>query len=138
MKKVRHSRAAWSKGLKGKIPKAESELELRLRSQISESEYIKSIGLEWLHDKPFMGERDFRFDFQFPDLMFAIECQGGIYSPHMSHSKGGGIEQDHEKCGHAVELGWTIYYTDLRAIKSERAINVIESTIKLMISKRHD
>jgi very-short-patch-repair endonuclease len=56
----------------------------------------------------FHPTRQWRFDFAFPGLKFAIEVEGGVFTGQ-AHSSISGILRDIEKYNEAAKLGWTIY-----------------------------
>lgn len=72
----------------------------------------------------FHPTRRWRFDFAFPDLLLAVEVEGGLYVQGR-HSRGAGMEADLEKYGEAQRLGWTIYRCSPRMVKNGSAIQVI-------------
>lgn len=56
----------------------------------------------------FHPERKFRFDFAYPELMLAVECEGGVWS-RGRHTRGSGFIKDCEKYNLACRLGWNIF-----------------------------
>jgi len=57
----------------------------------------------------FHPKRLWRFDFAVPELMIAIEIEGGIFSKaRLGHSSGVGIKQDMEKYNLAQLMGWKV------------------------------
>lgn len=79
------------------------------------------------------GVRDWRFDFAWPELMIAVEAEGGTYT-NGRHTRGTGFEEDCIKYGEAMKLGWSVYRCTGGMIKSGVAINTIEILIKMTIS----
>jgi len=75
--------------------------------------------------------KNWRFDFAYPDLMFAVEVEGGG-GAHGRHTRGKGFADDLIKYGEGLRLGWTIYRCDGALIASGAAIRVIESVIGQM------
>lgn len=71
------------------------------------------------------GLRDWRFDFAWPDIKFAVEVEGGGWSSGR-HTRGKGFREDMEKYNAAMAFGWVIYRCDAELIKSVRAIKTIE------------
>ncbi len=74
--------------------------------------------------------RKWRFDFAWPELRLAVECQGGIWAKG-GHSTGVGITRDLEKLDAAHRQGWTVYQCGSELIKSGRAAETIEILIAL-------
>ena len=75
------------------------------------------------------GLKDYRFDFAWPDLMIACECEGGAWIGGR-HTRGGGFLADLRKYEAAQRMGWTIYRTAGELIKSGNAVATIELLIK--------
>ena len=78
----------------------------------------------------FLKKRKHRFDFAWPDLMFAVECQGIVWSGKGGHQTGTGIEKDIEKFHLAMMNGWDIYLCSMSSIKKGWAIEYIEKRVK--------
>ena len=77
------------------------------------------------------GLRDWRFDFCWPDLMLAVEVEGGIFV-NGRHTRGKGFENDMEKYHHAQRLGFTVYRCGSRLIKSGQSVQLIKAMIEVM------
>ena len=77
------------------------------------------------------GLKDWRFDFCWPDLMFAVEVEGGIFV-NGRHTRGAGFEGDMEKYHHAQRLGYTVYRCGSALIKSGKSVQLIDTIIKEM------
>lgn len=73
--------------------------------------------------------KDWRFDFAWPDLMLAVEVEGGAWIGGR-HNRGTGFLEDLKKYGAAQRLGWTIYRTAGELIKSGEALRTIEQLIQ--------
>jgi hypothetical protein len=67
------------------------------------------------------GLGDWRFDFAWPDLMLAVEVEGGMWSGGR-HNRAQGFAEDCRKYNAAVRLGWRVlrYTTDM--VKRGQAI----------------
>ena len=101
-----------------------SELEETLALQ------IRALGLpEPVREHRFHPTRKWRFDFCWPDLMLACETEGGTYSGGR-HTRGLGFDQDCEKYGEAMVLGWDVYRCSGPLVKSGAAIGILEQLIK--------
>ncbi|MGP4843333.1 hypothetical protein ACTXGQ_04305 [Marinobacter sp. 1Y8] len=75
------------------------------------------------------GLKDWRFDFAWPDLMLAVEVEGGGWTGGR-HTRGKGFQEDMVKYSEAMRLGWNIYRCDANLIKSGQALKVIEALIE--------
>ena len=71
------------------------------------------------------GLRNWRFDFAWPQLMFAVEVEG-ITVGGGRHQRIGGFKEDIEKYHHAMDMGWTVYRCTGHLIKDGRAIQIIK------------
>lgn len=56
----------------------------------------------------FCKDRNWRFDYAYPEKKLAIECDGGVWSNHSRHTRGSGYIKDLEKFNAAAILGWRI------------------------------
>ncbi len=73
----------------------------------------------------FHETRRWRFDFAWPELMVAVECEGGIHVQGR-HSRGKSMESDMTKYNAATELGWRVFRYSTDMITSGTAIDQIE------------
>jgi len=71
------------------------------------------------------GMKDWRFDFAWPELKFAVEVEGGAFV-NGGHNRGAGFTADLLKYHNARLLGWDLYRCDGRLIKSGQAVGLIE------------
>lgn len=76
----------------------------------------------------FAPPRRWRWDFCWPSHKVAMEIDGGIYRGG-AHSRGPGIEKDHEKRNTGVLLGWRILVFGPRAVESGNWIAVVETVL---------
>lgn len=74
------------------------------------------------------GLKDWRFDFAWPDLMFAVEVEGGAHIGGR-HNRGTGFEEDLTKYHHAMRLGWTVYRCSAPLINSWEAAKLIKALL---------
>ena len=104
---------------KADIPKAGSPLEaelalqFRLNNITPEREYRFELSRKW------------RFDFAWPELLFAVEVEGITYDGGR-HQRVDGFEKDLEKYQAAMLSGWTVYRVSRALIKDLRALHTIE------------
>jgi len=75
------------------------------------------------------GLKDWRFDFAWPNLMLAVEVEGGAWVGGR-HTRGKGFLEDLRKYEAAQRMGWTIYRTAGELIKSGNALKTIEQLIR--------
>ena len=72
------------------------------------------------------GLGDWRFDFAWPEVMFAVEVEGGGWVQG-GHNRGVGFARDMQKYHHAADMGWFVYRCDAALIASGMACRFIES-----------
>lgn len=65
--------------------------------------------------------RRWRWDYAWPELMLAVEIDGGLYVAGR-HSRGAGREKDLEKVAHGLILGWTVFTFSTRMVNSGVAL----------------
>lgn len=84
----------------------------------------------WISDRPgdqpareyhFSRERNWRFDFAFPETKVAVEIDGGSWSGGR-HNRGSGFAKDCEKFNAAAADGWRVFrFTTQMVTKNARA-----------------
>ncbi len=72
--------------------------------------------------------RRWRFDFAWPALKVAAECEGGHWSGGR-HTRGAGFEKDCEKYNVAQNLGWRVFRFTKAMIDSGEAIELIRGHV---------
>ena len=75
------------------------------------------------------GLKDWRFDFAWPNLMLAVEVEGGAWVGGR-HTRGKGFLEDLRKYQEAQTMGWTIYRTAGELIKSGEAVETVRQLIQ--------
>lgn len=75
------------------------------------------------------SERKYRFDFAWPNIMLAIEIEGGIWS-HGRHLQPQGYQNDCEKYNLAAIHGWTILRFTADMLDDGTALNHLETILK--------
>lgn len=81
------------------------------------------------------GLKDNRFDFAWPNQMFAVEVEGGGWTGGR-HTRGKGFADDLRKYHNAQKLGWTIYRCDGALIRNGDAVQLIEDMLKVIDGRR--
>jgi hypothetical protein len=79
--------------------------------------------------------KDWRFDFAWPDLLLAVEIEGGSFVGGR-HTRGAGFEADTVKYGEAQLLGWNVYRCGTTLVRSGRAAEMIVKLIEIQ-ERRH-
>jgi very-short-patch-repair endonuclease len=83
---------------------------------------------EPVREHKFDAIRKWRFDFAWPDLMIAVEIEGGTWSGGR-HTRGAGFENDCIKYNAATSQGWAVYRFTSKMIESGQAIkSIVEIT----------
>ncbi len=77
----------------------------------------------------FHPRRKWRFDLAWPDLLIAVEIEGGIWTGGR-HVRGEGYEADCEKYNEAQLAGWMVLRFTPGMIKKGKAGGVIETAIR--------
>jgi len=72
----------------------------------------------------FHETRKWRFDFAWPRVKLAVECDGGLFSGGR-HTRGAGYAKDTEKFNTAVLLGWRVLHFTKQQIASGNALKTI-------------
>lgn len=72
----------------------------------------------------FAPPRRWRFDFAWPDLLIAVECEGGIHS-HGRHVRASGFTADCEKYNAATLAGWRVLRYTASQIEDGTAIEAV-------------
>lgn len=108
--------------MKPRMPKAPSKLEALL------AQHIRADRLpEPVREHRFHPRRRWRFDFAWPELMLAVEVDGGQYLGGRGHHYSPeGIAKDREKTIAADRLGWTVLHFPGSQVRSGQAIAAIK------------
>jgi len=77
----------------------------------------------------FSPPRKWRFDFAWPDRMFAVEVEG-VTRDGGRHQRIDGFQKDLEKYEAALLLGWTVYRCSPAMVKSGRAAEVVKMILE--------
>lgn len=93
--------------------------------------HIKVAGMpEPTREYAFWPGRKFRFDFCWPALMLAVECEGGTRQGGR-HNRHEGFEADCVKYAEALILGWRVLRVTSDMVKDGRAITLIERLMQV-------
>jgi very-short-patch-repair endonuclease len=77
----------------------------------------------------FLEGRRFRFDFCWPDRMFAVELEGGTWAGGR-HTRGAGFKADCEKLNLAVLAGWRVLRYTADSIHDWSAAHEVAEVLK--------
>ena len=90
---------------------------------------IRAEGLpEPVREYRFHPVRRFRFDFAWPDLQVAVECEGGTWTKSR-HTSGRGYQVDCIKYNLAALSGWLVLRFTRDMIEDGTAIEMIKQTM---------
>lgn len=87
------------------------------------------LGREPVREHRFHPSRKWRFDYAFPELKIAIECDGGVWMGGR-HNRPKGYIKDMEKFNAAAELGWVVLKFTPQQLMTTATIDTIRSTIQ--------
>lgn len=99
--------------------------ERSLESQLS------AAGIAFVPELRFAREtfdRDWRFDFAFPDAMLAVEVEGGAWT-NGRHTRGAGFAGDCDKYNAATMLGWRVLRFLPAKVYSGEALAMIQEAL---------
>lgn len=77
-----------------------------------------------------LPERQWRFDFAWPDRMLAAEVEGGTWSGG-AHTRGKHFESDAEKYNAAAIRGWRVLRFTTDMVEDGRAIADLERALQV-------
>ncbi len=78
----------------------------------------------------FHPERKWRFDFAWPEIMLAVEIEGGIWTGGR-HVRGQGFEADLVKYNEATKLNWWVLRYSTKQVQNGTALSdVIDAATK--------
>ena len=106
-----------------------SQLELLFALQLKEAGAPNPV-----REHRFNPPRRYRFDFAWPDIMLAVELEGGTLSKYKKsrHTTGTGFHNDCQKYNQAALMGWTVLRFDSAMINTLDAINTTMNAIELL------
>jgi hypothetical protein len=71
----------------------------------------------------------YRWDFAWPDLKVAVECNGGVWSGG-AHGRPKGILRDYDKANRGRLAGWTLIAVTQRDVTSGEALRLIARALE--------
>jgi hypothetical protein len=100
------------------------------------SQILRGLGLpEPVTEHRFHPERRWRFDFAWPDLMVAVEVEGGVWVGGR-HTRGKGFLADMEKYNHAAEAGWCVLRCTPTTLLSGPFLDLLTRALRRRIEAR--
>ena len=90
---------------------------------------LSQLGREPVREYRFHPVRKWRFDYAFPDLKIAIECDGGVWTGGR-HNRPKGYIKDMEKFNAAASLGWVVLKFTPQQLMTSATIDTLRSTIE--------
>lgn len=87
---------------------------------------------EPVHEWPFHPVRKWKFDFAWPELMLALEVEGGTFRGGR-HTRGMGYHNDLEKYNEATRLGWKVYRFDSMMVNDGSAAFFVEKILRELV-----
>jgi len=115
------------------LKKAEKKAERERWEKHLERDLMADKVIGWTREYKFHPERDWRFDFAWPEIRLAVEIDGGIWLKKAGHTTGTGKQNDLNKDQDAHLFGWTVYRCSPEMVKKGHAIDTIK---KLIILKK--
>lgn len=96
------------------------------------SYWSKENGLKMEKEYRFDGVRRYRFDYAWPEIMTALEFEGGVFMKRSGHNTAAGLTRDSDKYNLATVQGWrVIRFTALNYSKAIRILNELIKTTNL-------
>lgn len=85
----------------------------------------------WVEEHRFHDTRRWRFDFAWPELMLALELEGGTHAGGR-HVRGAGFEKDCEKYNQAACMGWLVLRATSAMVRDGRALSTLEEALETL------
>ena len=92
------------------------------------------VGMPCVKEYRFHDVRHWRFDYAFPSLKIAIECDGGVFT-NGRHVRPQGYINDMEKFNHAAMLGWLVLKFTPEQMISHETAEQVRATIKTRLAE---
>lgn len=84
----------------------------------------------FVREHRFHPTRKWRFDLASPELMIALEIEGGVWSEGR-HTRGKGFSEDCIKYAEANLLGWTVFRFTTQQVEDGIALHYVELALQL-------
>ncbi len=105
-------------------------LKKRSKGEIIFAFQLKAYKIVFVEEYKFHPTRRWRFDFAFPEKMFAVEIEGGVWlGSKGGHTSGRGYMKDMEKYSEAAILGWKVLRFTPQQVKTGFAIEKIKKVL---------
>ncbi|MGY2488153.1 endonuclease domain-containing protein [Cupriavidus sp. CP313] len=91
----------------------------------------------WCTEYRFALPRLYRFDFAWPNLLIAVELEGGIWNGGR-HTQARGFIEDARKYNLAAEMGWTVLRYPGTLVNSGEAVSQTEQMLRTALRKLQD
>jgi len=89
---------------------------------------LSQLGREPVREYRFHPVRKWRFDYAFPDLKIAVECDGGVFTGGR-HTRPIGYMKDMEKFNAAAQDGWVVLKFTPSQMMTQATIDTLRNTI---------
>jgi len=96
--------------------------------KIMELQLLGTLVEEWQVEYKFLSDRNFRFDFAWPEKKIALEVEGGTWTISR-HTTGKGFEADCLKYNLAAVEGWRIIRATSEHVKTGSALVWLEAIL---------
>ena len=98
---------------------------------------MRAVGITktMVREHVFAPPRRWRFDFAWPDLMVALEVEGGSWI-RGGHNRGADFERNAEKYNEAALQGWLLIRVTTNMIKDGRAVAVAERAVRARLERQ--
>ena len=106
-------------------PKAPSPLEERFARDLRALKVA-----EPAREHQFASPRRWRFDFAWPDLMLAVEIEGGVWT-NGRHTRGSGFVADCEKYNAAALAGWKVLRFTESSVRDGSAVELVARLLRV-------
>lgn len=83
----------------------------------------------------FAPPRRWRFDYAWPELLVALEVEGGIWTGGR-HTRGAGFLNDINKYNRAALLGWTVVRCTPKTLLAQETIAMMDELLALAYARK--
>jgi very-short-patch-repair endonuclease len=92
---------------------------------------LRALGIQAVREHRFAPPRRWRFDFALPELLIAVEIEGGVWTGGR-HTRGSGFTADAEKYAEALCLGWRVLRITGDHVRSGQGLKWLERLMALV------